>query len=124
MSTTLVSPKPRRKDVPEGKVLCEYCTAKCCRYFAMPIEAPEEFTDLEYIRWYLLHERATVFKEDEADKTRTLTIEAGDYVVVAYSAAEAFRAPTIATSAFSSKRTSPFIVMIGGASSSSASAGG
>ena len=65
MSTVAARPKPRRKDVPEGQVLCEYCTAKCCRYFAMPIEAPEELTDYEYIRWYLLHERATVFKEDE-----------------------------------------------------------
>jgi uncharacterized protein len=65
MATALPASKPRRKDVPEGKVLCEYCTAKCCLYFAMPIEAPEELTDFEYIRWYLLHERATVFKEDD-----------------------------------------------------------
>jgi Fe-S-cluster containining protein len=57
--------KLRRKDVPKDKVLCEYCTAKCCRYFAMPIEGPEEFTDFEFMRWFLLHERATVFKEDE-----------------------------------------------------------
>ena len=65
MATALLSPKPRREDVPKDKVLCEYCTAKCCRYFALPFDAPEELTDYEFIRWFLLHERATVFKEGE-----------------------------------------------------------
>ena len=65
MSTAPSPVKIRRKDVPEGKVLCEYCTAKCCRYFALPIETPETFEDYEFIRWFLLHDRATVFKEDE-----------------------------------------------------------
>ena len=54
-----------RDDLPEGKVLCEYCSAKCCRYFAMPIETPDSFEDMEFIRWYLLHEQASVFKEDD-----------------------------------------------------------
>jgi Fe-S-cluster containining protein len=31
----------------------------------LPIEGPEEFADFEFIRWYLLHERATVFKESD-----------------------------------------------------------
>jgi Fe-S-cluster containining protein len=53
-----------RDDLPAGAVLCEYCTAKCCRYFALPIEAPTEHSDFEFIRWYLLHDRATVFTED------------------------------------------------------------
>lgn len=65
MATALAPIKPRRKEVPADKVLCEYCTAKCCRYFALPIETPETFEDFEYIRWFLLHDRATVFKEDE-----------------------------------------------------------
>ncbi len=38
MATALAPIKPRRKQVPEDKVLCDYCTAKCCRYFALPIE--------------------------------------------------------------------------------------
>ncbi len=54
-----------REDLPEGEVLCEYCTAKCCRYFALPIETPEDFQDFEFLRWYLLHERASIFKEDD-----------------------------------------------------------
>ena len=65
MTTTASPAKPRRKDVPADNVLCEYCTAKCCRYFAMPIDTPEDRTDLEYIRWFLLHDRAAVFKEDD-----------------------------------------------------------
>jgi uncharacterized protein len=65
MSTALGIERIRREDVPEGKSLCEYCTAKCCRYFALPIETPESFEDYEFIRWFLLHDRATVFKEDD-----------------------------------------------------------
>ena len=56
--------KIRRKDLPPGESLCEYCTAKCCRYFALPIDAPETFEEHEYIRWFLLHDRASVFKEE------------------------------------------------------------
>jgi Fe-S-cluster containining protein len=60
-----VARKPRREDLPPDANLCEHCTAKCCRYFALPIETPETRKDFEYIRWYLLHESATVFVEEE-----------------------------------------------------------
>ena len=56
--------KPNLADVPKDKVLCEYCTAKCCRYFALPLETPTTREEFEYIRWFLLHEHATVFTED------------------------------------------------------------
>lgn len=56
--------KPRRKDVPRDQNLCEHCTAKCCRYFALPIDEPSTREEYEYIRWYLLHPGATVFTED------------------------------------------------------------
>ena len=59
-----MSTKPSRDDVPKDANLCDYCTAKCCRYFALPIETPTEWRDFEFIRWYLLHERASVFVED------------------------------------------------------------
>ncbi len=65
MATPFGATKIRREDLPRGKVLCEYCTAKCCRYFALPIDTPTMLADYEYIRWYLLHDRASVFKEDE-----------------------------------------------------------
>lgn len=57
--------KPTREQLKEGEVLCQYCTAKCCKYFALPIEQPDCFEDWEYIRWYLLHNGATLFKEDD-----------------------------------------------------------
>ncbi len=58
--------KPRREELPSDANLCEYCTAKCCRYFALPIETPEDWADFDYIRWYLLHDRASVFVEEGA----------------------------------------------------------
>lgn len=57
--------KPRRQDIPAGKCLCDYCTAKCCRYFALPMDTPTTWKDFENIRWFLLHDRAAVFVEDE-----------------------------------------------------------
>jgi Fe-S-cluster containining protein len=63
MSTTPLV-KPRREAIPAGEVLCNYCTAKCCRYFALPLETPTTYEDFEYIRWYLLHDQAAVFTED------------------------------------------------------------
>ena len=57
--------KPRREDIEPGEILCAHCSAKCCRYFALPIDAPTTWKDFEYIRWYLLHDRATVFIEDD-----------------------------------------------------------
>ncbi len=53
-----------RAQLQPGEVLCDYCTGRCCRYFALPIDAPTAQADFEYIRWYLLHDRATVFTED------------------------------------------------------------
>jgi Fe-S-cluster containining protein len=57
-------PKLRREDLPPGDCLCSHCSAKCCRYFALPLETPTEREDFEYIRWYLLHDRAAVFTEE------------------------------------------------------------
>ena len=59
-------PRPlSRADVPPGDSLCDHCTAKCCRYFALPIEEPYDYADFEYLRWYLLHGRASVFVEED-----------------------------------------------------------
>jgi Fe-S-cluster containining protein len=58
-------PKLSRKNVPKSDCLCDHCIAKCCRYFALPIDAPEDKSDFEFMRWFLLHERATVFREGE-----------------------------------------------------------
>ena len=55
--------KPRRDEVDEAN-LCDYCTAKCCKYFALPIETPDNREEFDFIRWYLLHDRASVFVEE------------------------------------------------------------
>jgi len=43
---------------------CDKCTGLCCRYFALPIETPEEKADYDDIRWYLCHKNINVFVED------------------------------------------------------------
>jgi Fe-S-cluster containining protein len=62
MST--VRTKPRREDLKPEESLCDHCSAKCCRYFALPIEEPTTRQDFDFIRWYLLHEGATIFTEE------------------------------------------------------------
>ena len=57
-----MSRKPKKKSY--KKVLCQKCTGLCCRYFALPIEDPEDWDDYDDIRWYLCHEDITVFVED------------------------------------------------------------
>lgn len=56
--------KIHREDLGPNEGLCDHCTAKCCKYFALPIDTPTERTDFDYIRWYLLHAQASVFVED------------------------------------------------------------
>ena len=61
---TVIAPRRHsRKELPAGAVLCEHCVAKCCRYFALPIDAPKTRGDFDYIRWFLLHQRASIFTE-------------------------------------------------------------
>ncbi|MCA9191914.1 MAG: YkgJ family cysteine cluster protein [Planctomycetales bacterium] len=57
--------KINRENLPKGACLCEYCPAKCCRYFALPVDAPENVKDYDYIRWFLLHDKASMFVEDD-----------------------------------------------------------
>jgi Fe-S-cluster containining protein len=56
--------KPPRESVPKTENLCAFCTVKCCRYFALPIDTPTEPKDFDYLRWYLLHEQASVFLDE------------------------------------------------------------
>lgn len=62
--STAIRTKPRREDLRPDECLCDHCTARCCRYFALPIDKPTTRQDFDYIRWYLLHEGATVFTEE------------------------------------------------------------
>ena len=47
-----------------GCVLCEHCTAACCRYLALPLDRPRSRRDYDDIRWYLLHDGISVFVEE------------------------------------------------------------
>jgi Fe-S-cluster containining protein len=59
--------KPSRKELKKsGESPCQYCGAKCCKYFALPIDQPTDWEDFDFIRWYLLHEQASVFIEEES----------------------------------------------------------
>ena len=46
------------------KNMCVKCTGLCCRYFALPVDTPEDWDDYDDIRWYLTHKDITVFVED------------------------------------------------------------
>lgn len=54
----------RRKDLPAGEVLCSYCTARCCRYFSLPIETPKSWDDYDAIRWYMFHGKVHLFVDN------------------------------------------------------------
>jgi uncharacterized protein len=57
-----IHPTPiRRSELPPGEVLCSYCTARCCRYFSLPIETPKTWKDFDAIRWYMFHGRVNLF---------------------------------------------------------------
>jgi Fe-S-cluster containining protein len=56
--------KPTRETLPKGEYLCQYCPGKCCRYFALPIDTPKTVSDFDNMRWFLLHEQASVFVDD------------------------------------------------------------
>ncbi len=45
-------------------ILCEHCTATCCRYVALPIDHPRTPADFDDVRWFLVHAGVSVFVED------------------------------------------------------------
>ena len=62
---TVLRPKIRREDLKPGERLCDHCTAKCCKYFALPIDTPDCREDMDYLRWYVLHGDTCIFTEDD-----------------------------------------------------------
>jgi Fe-S-cluster containining protein len=60
-----IRPKLSRDNLPADANLCDHCYAKCCRYFAMPIETPTNRKDFDYMRWFLLHQQASVFSDGD-----------------------------------------------------------
>lgn len=54
----------KRADLKPGEILCSYCTAKCCRYFALPIDTPTTWADFEHLRWFIMHGKTALFVDD------------------------------------------------------------
>ena len=50
-----------RENLKVGEILCSYCTARCCRYFAMGIDAPKTWEQFDNMRWYMMHGPFSVF---------------------------------------------------------------
>jgi len=55
--------RPRREDLAAGESLCDHCVAKCCRYLALPLDTPKKRKDFDTLRWFLLHDRVSLFVE-------------------------------------------------------------
>lgn len=64
-STDKKKRRPKKSEIPPEK-RCEFCNAKCCRYFALPIDKPTTYDEFDDVRWYLYHEKTSVFVEDGA----------------------------------------------------------
>ncbi len=47
-----------------GSIHCEHCTGFCCRYLALPLDKPRTPRDFDDLRWYLMHERISIFVEE------------------------------------------------------------
>src|SRR5256885_1810758 len=45
--------KPRREDLQPGQSLCDHCVAKCCRYFALPLDTPKQRKDFDTLPSFL-----------------------------------------------------------------------
>ncbi len=57
-------PAPSSAD-PFADTKCGACIGLCCRYFALEIDTPDEPSDFENLRWYMLHERVQIFVDDD-----------------------------------------------------------
>ena len=64
MAAMSSAPPLRRSELLPGESLCTHCTARCCRYFALPIETPTTWTDFDQLRWYMIHGRVAIFVDD------------------------------------------------------------
>ena len=63
MTAKTAKKSPVAKKTKKVTRACQKCSGKCCRYFALPIETPEDWDDFDDIRWYLCHKDVTIFVE-------------------------------------------------------------
>lgn len=64
MTIAFVSTQQPREALPADACLCDYCTAKCCKYYALPIDEPKTRKDFDFLRWFLLHGETSVFLDE------------------------------------------------------------
>jgi len=62
---TTLADSPNALPIPFEKTKCGGCTALCCSYFALEIDAPDEPADFENMRWYIIHEDVQIFVDDD-----------------------------------------------------------
>ena len=60
----LLRADPKNMPDPKEGAPCHLCTARCCKYFALPIDTPETLEDYDQIRWYLMHEGVAVWMDE------------------------------------------------------------
>jgi Fe-S-cluster containining protein len=60
---TVQRTKPTREQLKPNESLCDHCVAKCCRYFALPLDTPTRRKDFDTFRWFLLHGKTSIFVE-------------------------------------------------------------
>ena len=48
-------------------VTCDECGGECCKKLAFHVEAPATRNDFEDMKWYLYHEGAIVYIDNEGD---------------------------------------------------------
>jgi len=46
---------------------CAECGARCCRYVATQIDEPSSKSEYDDIRWYLMHDKVSVFIDHDGD---------------------------------------------------------
>ena len=46
---------------------CKGCDSKCCRYFTVPLDPPEDQDDFDAMSWYILHEGVSIFIDADGD---------------------------------------------------------
>lgn len=57
--------RPARKELDYDHPKCESCNAACCRYIALEIDEPEDAEDIDNMRWYLAHQKVSIYIQDD-----------------------------------------------------------
>jgi uncharacterized protein len=73
LTTAKTKTRVTRETLEPGGCLCDHCTAKCCRYFSLPIDTPTTWDDYDSIRWYLAHGQTVIYVDKQVWHLLVLT---------------------------------------------------